>query len=75
MPSDAVFSEGGMPDLHGDDVIVVGTVQHLDHVLQVHAHAQVAVTSVVLKPVGAQLQGDQGDVAGIHGLQTRLFLF
>ena len=40
------------------------------HVGQVHAHADVAVTPVVLEPVGPEQEGDQGHVGAVHGLQA-----
>jgi hypothetical protein len=55
--------------LDGDDVVVAGAAEHLGHVIEVHAHGEVAVAAVVLEPLGAEEQGDERDVAGVHGLQ------
>jgi hypothetical protein len=60
---------GPVVGLDGDDVVVSGAAEHLGHVVEVHAHGEVAVAAVVLEPLGAEEQRDERDVAGIHGLQ------
>ena len=57
--------------LHCDDVIIVCAIEHLNHVFQVHAHADVPVTSVVLKAIRAQVEGDERDMTGVHGLKGK----
>lgn len=37
--------------------------------VDVHAHGAVAVAAEVLEAVEAEKQGDQGDVARVHGLE------
>mgnify|MGYP003702187473 CR=1 FL=1 len=60
---------GAIVGLDGDDVVVARAAEHLGHVVEVHPHGEVAVAAVVLEPLGAEEQRDEGDVAGIHGLQ------
>jgi hypothetical protein len=57
--------------LHGDGIIVRSTFKDLGEVLELHAHRDVAVAAIVLKAVRAELKGDEGDMGGIHGLQTK----
>jgi hypothetical protein len=44
---------GTVIGLYGDDVVVTGAPEHLGHVVEVHAHGEVAVAAVVLEPLGA----------------------
>jgi hypothetical protein len=55
--------------LDGDDVVIASAAQHLGHVGKVHAHGEVTVAAVVLEALGAEQEGDEGDVAGVHGLE------
>ncbi|KAJ1390317.1 hypothetical protein SESBI_37532 [Sesbania bispinosa] len=55
--------------LDGDDVVVAGAFQHLGHVIEVHAHGDVAVAAVVLKPFRPKQQRHQSHVTGVHGLK------
>lgn len=56
--------------LHGNDVIVAGALEHLGHIVQVHAHAEGAVAAEVVEAVRAQHEGHQGHMGGVHGLQA-----
>lgn len=42
--------------LHSEHIIVAHALQDLGHVVQAHAHAQVAVASEVVEAVRAELQ-------------------
>lgn len=57
--------------LEGDDVIVSGTLQHLGHVVEVHAHGDVAVAAIVLEALGSEEQSHQSHVARVHGLKRK----
>lgn len=37
--------------------------------VEVHAHGAVAVAAEVVEAVGAEKEGDERDVAGVHGLE------
>ena len=56
--------------LHGDDVIVAGALEHLGHVVEVHAHAEGAVAPEVVEAVRAQHEGHEGDMGRVHGLEA-----
>lgn len=64
--SDSVAAVVG---LDGDDVVITSTLKHLGHVVEVHAHGDVAVAAVVLEALGSEEESDEGDVAGVHGLE------
>lgn len=55
--------------LDSDDVFVAGAFEHLGHVVEVHAHGEVAVAAVVLEALRSEEEGHQGHVARIHGLE------
>jgi len=57
--------------LHGDGIIVRSALEDLGEVLELHTHGDVAVAAIVLKTVRAELEGDEGDMGGIHGLQAK----
>ena len=55
--------------LEGDDIVVTGALEHLGHVVEVHAHGYVAVAAIVLEALGSEKKRHEGDVAGVHGLE------
>ena len=44
---------GTVVGLDSDDVVVAGAAEHLGHVVEVHAHGEVAVAAIVLEALGA----------------------
>ncbi|PON87572.1 hypothetical protein TorRG33x02_165650, partial [Trema orientale] len=60
---------GGVIGLDSDDVVVSSAFEHLGHVVEVHAQGEVPITAIVLEPFGSEEEGDESDVAGVHGLE------
>ena len=55
--------------LERDGVVGVDQLHDLGEVRDAEAEGERAVGAVLLEPVHLQLQVDEGDVAGVHGLQ------
>merc|ERR1719186_1541616 len=55
--------------LNGDDVVIGSASENLSHAFQPHPHGELPVASELVEPVGPEIDGDQGDVRIVHGLQ------
>merc|ERR1719347_1924860 len=55
--------------LDGHNVVVGSTLEDLGHTGQVHAHGELTVTAELVKAISAQVHGDEGHVAVVHGLK------
>ncbi|KAI3419455.1 uncharacterized protein J3R85_013140 [Psidium guajava] len=64
--SDGVAAAVG---LERDDVVVASTPEHPGRVAEVDARGDVAVAAVVVEALWAEEEGDEGHVAGVHGLE------
>lgn len=62
---------GAVIGLDGDDVIIASAAQHFGHVVEIHAHGEVAVAAVVLKALWSEQESYQRHVAGVHGLEGK----
>lgn len=69
----ALKSEGdhaaGVLGPEGDGIVVTGALEDLGHGAQVDAELEAAVAAVVLEALGVEHEGDQRDVARVHGLE------
>lgn len=66
---DEVELIGGVLSLEGEDVLVLGSAQHLGQRRQVDAKGNVAVASVRAEAVGLEHHRHERDVGVVHGLQ------
>ena len=55
--------------LDGNRVVVVGALQDLCHVSQVHSHREIAVTTVLVEAIRSEVQRNEGHVRIVHGLK------
>ena len=60
--------------LEGHDVVVAGALEDLGHVGRVEAKGDGAVTPEVVEAGGAEGDGHEGHVRGVHGLDGQLIL-
>merc|ERR1719347_858600 len=56
-------------DLDCHNVVVGSTLEDLGHAGQVHAHGELTVTAELVEAISAQVHGDEGHVAVVHGLK------
>ena len=69
----AIFEEEGDArgvffGLEGDDVVVTGALHDLGQVLDVEAEGHVLEASVSLETLFLEVEGNQGNMGGIHSL-------
>lgn len=60
--------------LEGHDVVVAGALEDLGHVGRVEAEGDGAVAPEVVEAGGAEGDGHEGHVGGVHGLDGKLIL-